>query len=225
MNTYKSICALMPLLFFSIFRVSGQSDTVVLTGKNQDFLNTRYKERMSLWYVGGKCRIHSQNGAIPVSTGIFTGFEYKIAPSHAFSLGGGYFWRYALSYYEYSHEYQKVFRVDIAYKWFFDLNHRMKKGLTGNNFSADYLFISPEFVFDYSTYRMAGYAWDFTKGTWSVKYKNDLKIETAWIAGGGFQRTFLNRLNVDVKVGILYRKSYIKKEEFFGEVTLGYIIK
>ena len=104
----------------------------------------------------------------------------------------------------------------------------MSKGLTGNNFSANYFYVSPNFLLRLNTRVSTNYSWDFTNGYWVVSSKKERIYETGLKLGYGFQRVIQNKMNFDINAGIQINgnSEWSHPEQlFFLQIRIGFIIK
>jgi hypothetical protein len=225
---YRGI--LLLALLVSFFRCFGQSDSTLIKEKKLDFVNDKFKERTSMFYLAGRAAIENMDYQFLATNGLYTAYEHKLHTVHAIGAGMGYFLGYQNADLYYNHGYVKLVRVDLSYKYYHNLKLRMSKGLTGNNFSANYIYVSPNCIFMNGTSRISGYTWDFTNGYWVIKTKKEVICEPRLKLGYGFQRTIRNKLNFDLNAGFqlgnnLYQYQYHPGQLLFGQVTVGFIIK
>jgi hypothetical protein len=151
-------------------------------------------------------------------------YEHKLSKMNGIGAGMGVFFKFD----EYRKLEDKVLQFDIRYKYFYNLHHRMSLGKTGNNFSADYILISPGITLTKTPYEISGYLWDFTQGYWVAHYKREVVMDPRLKIGYGIQRELRKRIVLDINAGIQAGKfSYTPHfyDLLFGQVTLGFIIK
>lgn len=220
---------LLLFLFCPLIRVSGQSDSI--KSEEPDFINDKFKEKTFMLYVAGKGSLVI-NWDMFANTGIYSMFEYKVAKMHAVGAGIGYFIQYYMpSSSDESPEYNGLnqgLELNFTYKFLYNLENRMSKGLTGNNFSANYFFLSPEFIYLIKPYSVSDVAWDFTKGAWAVNSEHANKFIPVLKMGYGIQRTY-KRLTFDINAGVQLGKYYsdlvYQKGFLYAQITAGYIFK
>ncbi len=100
-------------------------------------------------------------------------FDYKVAKMHAVGTGIGYFIQYYMPRSSESPEYNGLnqgIELNFTYKFLYNLENRMSKGLTGNNFSANYFFISPEFIYLIKPYSVSECGMGFYSGSVGCKF-------------------------------------------------------
>jgi len=205
-----------------------QTDTTL--AKESDFVNEKFQERTSMFYIAGKGSV-AKGQDIFANTGIYSMFDYKVAKIHAVGAGIGYFIQYYMPSSSESPEYNGLnqgLELNFTYKFLYNLENRMSKGLTGNNFSANYFFLSPEFIYLIKPYSVSNVAWDFTKGAWTVNSARENAFIPLLKMGYGIQRT-LKRLTFDINAGIQMGKNYEDLHNqtgfFYAQITAGYIFK
>jgi hypothetical protein len=210
-------------LFCSSVNCFSQTDTIETQEKEPDFVNDIFMERTSMFYVAGKGSILIDQDMF-ANTGIYAMFDYKVAKIHAVGTGIGYFIQYYMPRSSESPEYNGLnqgIELNFTYKFLYNLKNRMSRGLTGDNFSANYFFLSPEFIYLIKPYSVQNVTWDFTKGAWAINYKHE-NMFIPWIKMGyGIQRT-VKRLTFDLNAGILMGKY---EGFFYAQITAGYIFK
>jgi hypothetical protein len=215
------------LLFYPVLNCFGQNDTTEIIKKEPDFLNDKFKERISMLYIGGNTIIESMYSEFEPSSGIYAAYEHKLNKYHVVGAGMGYYLHYQdLRYYSYN-SFNPLLRFDVTYKFYHNLNSRMSKGLTGNNFSANYFYVSPNFLFKLNTRVSTNYSWDFTNGYWVGTTTKERIYEPGLKLGYGFQRVIGNKMNFDMNAGFqISSKSYQWDQlPFFVQIKLGFIIK
>jgi hypothetical protein len=223
MKEYLFQILILLVLLIPVSNCFSQTDTTGIGGAKPDFVNDIFMERTSMFYVAGKGSVLIDQD-IFANTGIYAMFDYKVAKIHAVGTGIGYFIQYYMPRSSESPEYNGLnqgIELNFTYKFLYNLKNRMSRGLTGDNFSANYFFISPEFIYLIKPYSVQSVAWDFTKGAWAINYKHE-NMFIPWIKMGyGIQRT-VKRLTFDLNGGILMGKS---EGFFYAQITAGYIFK
>ena len=226
-NTIK-IGIIIFLCVWPAVKSLGQEDTLKHNeGEDSYRINARYRDRtmaLSVNAIGGTMHNYQY--------GIGTAVEFKIRDYH--SLGGGINlwhsedWSDLMGYYFT----ETCLQVEMEYRYYHNLKNRMSKGRTGNNFSANYILVSPSFYLQYKRYILEDYYWDFTQGLWVLEYNKPLVIRPVIRIGYGIQRTFWRNLKFDINAGIQFQKgiSSFKPVELFQDlnyirISFGYIIK
>jgi hypothetical protein len=225
--TFRNLVLLV--LLNPVFNCFSQTDTTLTNEKEPEFVNDKFKERTSMFYFGGNTTLETRNYEFGASSGIYTGYEHKMNKNHVIGAGIGYFFYYQDVSYVDLNSFQYLLRLDLTYKFYHNLNSRMRKGLTGNNFSANYFYVSPNLSFTPDYRENTSYAWDFTNGYWVVTSRKERFCEPALKLGYGFQRVIRNKLNFDMNAGLQFNLEYhygfYPKELFFLQIRLGFIIK
>jgi hypothetical protein len=221
-------CRNVVLLFLlsPVFNCFSQTDTTL--AKEPDFVNEKFKERTSMFYIAGNATVETMNYSFAATNGIYTAFEHKFKMYHAIGAGAGYYIQYRDMNHYIDDGLDQLLRFNLSYKFFYNLNIRMSKGLTGNNFSANYLYISPNFTLIRNPYEYAGAAWDFTNGYWVITSKRETVCIPRLKVGFGFQRVIRNKINFDLNAGLQFgneTNQYEPEKLLFGEVKVGFIIK
>ncbi len=215
------------LLLVLCFQVKGQADTTYLMKKDSleyGFLNEKFKERKYMLYLAGRGSISNPNGVMVLDNGLYVGYERKMGKSQVFGGGAGFFLQDDggnLS------SPDKLLMLNLNHKWLYNLDYRMERGKTGNNMSANYFTLSPTVTIGHSVSYLSGYAWDFSRGEWAVKYKNKSAASLSLKIGYGLQRTIRDRIQFDIQAGFLIKRSpYATLGNFFYcQTTAGFIIK
>ncbi len=206
----------------------GQKDTLKLSSNDNGYsVNGKYRDRSMAIYLNGKGSIMNADHRM-IRYGLGSTFEYKLYNNH--SLGAGLSFLVADDWPIFSGYYVTDARLEfeIGYRYYHNLNNRMSKGLTGNNFSANYFLISPYFWLQYRPFWQEDYYWDFNKGIWLIKSTSEITIKPGVRIGYGLQRTFWRNFNFDINGGIQIRKwtgSPRKFEFLYLQFSIGYIIK
>ncbi|HLO58183.1 MAG TPA: hypothetical protein VK179_05545 [Bacteroidales bacterium] len=91
--------------------------------------------------------------------------------------------------------------LDLNYRYYLNLKNRMRTGLTGNNFNANYIVLAPYFLFFYKPYRSNSIQWDFEKGEWIIKTSRKIELQPYLKVGYGIQRSIWKDLYVDINSG------------------------
>jgi hypothetical protein len=211
-------------LAFSVINGFSQTDTTVAKVGEPDFVNGKFQQRTSMIYIAGKGSIAMGEDQF-ANTGIYSMFEYKVVNMHAVGAGIGYFIQYYMPSSSESPPYNGLnqgIELNFTYKFLYNLENRMSKGLTGNNFSANYFFISPEFIYLIKPYSVSNVAWDFTRGAWAVKSARENAFLPMIKMGYGIQRT-MKRLTFDINAGIQMGNNH--EGFFYAQITAGYIFK
>jgi hypothetical protein len=212
------------VLLSPVFNCFSQTDTTLTMAKEPDFVNDKFKERTSMFYIAGKGSIAMGEDQF-ANTGIYSMFEYKVVKMHAVGAGIGYFIQYYMPRSSESPPYNGLnqgIELSFTYKFLYNLENRMSRGLTGNNFSANYFFISPEFIYLIKPYSVSNVAWDFTRGAWAVNSAHENKFLPMLKMGYGMQRT-MKRLTFDINAGIQMGNHH--EGFFYAQITAGYISK
>jgi hypothetical protein len=218
------------LLLSPVFNCFSQTDTTLAKAKEPDFVNEKFKERTSMFYVAGKGSV-VKGFDIFANAGIYSMYDFKVAKMHAVGAGLGYFIQYYMPGTEESPEYNGLnqgIELSFTYKFLYNLENRMSKGLTGNNFSANYFFFSPEFIYLIKPYSVSDVAWDFTKGAWAINSEHENRFIPLFKMGYGIQRTFkclTFDINAGVQLGQYSNKSSYQNSFFYAQITAGYIFK
>jgi hypothetical protein len=221
---YRNIVLIV--LLVPVISCFGQTDSTLIKEKEQDFVNVKFKERASMFYIGGNTTIEGLNNYFGATNGIYTAYEHKFHKYHVIGAGMGYYFHY-FKYYFYD-GYDPLLCFDLSYKYFHNLNSRMRRGLTGNNFSANYFYVSPNFSFLNHTSSFSTYAWDFTNGYWVATSTKEILCRPALKLGYGFQRVIQDKMNIDINAGIQinkYTEWLYPQQLFFLQLKLGFIIK
>lgn len=222
------------LIFLSllspVINCFGQTDSTLVKEREPDFVNGKFQERTSMFYIAGKGSIVEGQDQF-ANTGVYCMFDYKVAKMHAVGAGIGYFIQYYMPSSSESPQYNGLnqgLELNFTYKFLYNLENRMSKGLTGNNFSANYFFLSPEFIYIIKPYSVWNVAWDYTKEEWTIKPTGENKFIPLLKLGYGVQRT-VKRLTFDINAGIQLGKYnntfYHQREFFYAQITAGYIFK
>jgi hypothetical protein len=69
-STFRDI--LLILLFCPLNQVSAQQDSTDVKGKEPDFVNYRFRERTSMFYIAGKTGLENIQGNFSSAWGIYT---------------------------------------------------------------------------------------------------------------------------------------------------------
>jgi hypothetical protein len=218
---------LIILLFIGYLPARGQTDTSKVAKQGSlDFmsLNEKFKERKSMFYFVGCAGISNPNGENIVDNGFVFGYEYKPWKKHLFGVGAGFFLQENRKFNVGS---DKLLRINLSYKWLYNLDNRMTNGKTGNNLSANYIALTPLFTFGYSAYENSGYAWDFTRGEWAILYTRKSISSGNLKIGYGIQRLIRDRMLIDIQAGIMVTKIPFPSayDYLYGQISAGFIIK
>jgi len=221
MNVFKFRFVIFLALLNPVLNCFSQTDST--RAGECDFVNEIFMERTSMFYIAGKGS-GVKGMDMFANTGIYSMFDYKVAKMHAVGAGIGYFIQYYMPSSSESPEYNGLnqgLELSFTYKFLYNLANRMSKGLTGNNFSANYFFLSPEFIYFIKPYAVSSAAWDFTKGAWAINSERKNVFIPVLKLGYGIQRT-VKRLTFDVNGGIQMGKNY---DGLYIQITAGYIFK
>jgi hypothetical protein len=216
-------------LSFPVINGFSQTDTTLAKEGEPDFVNDKFKERTSMFFVAGKGSVVKGMDMF-ANTGIYSMYDIKVAKMHAVGAGIGYFFQYYMPSSNDSPEYNGInqgIELNFTYKFLYNLENRMSRGLTGNNFSANYFFLSPEFIYLFKPYSVQTVTWDFTKGAWAVNSEHENRFIPLLKMGYGIQRTY-KRLTFDINAGFLvgkYEEQVYQKDFFYVQITAGYIFK
>jgi hypothetical protein len=215
-------------LFCPFIQVFGQEDSIKSKEKEPDFVNDKFRERTSMFYIAVKSGIENGQKGLTAYSGAYTGYEFKISKLNVIGAGLGLYYQYHNADFKNYEAYNLLTQINITYKYFYNLDRRMSKGLTGNNFSANYFLLSPNLSYTRSPYYITSYTWDFTKGSWLTKYERNVQLIPKLKIGYGFQRTLRNKWNFDINAGIQlqnYNSGNSLDDLLFGQFIIGYIIK
>ncbi len=205
----------------------GQTDTLKQT-ETAYKINGKYRDRNMAMYINGKGSIMNTDYELKARYGIGTAIEFKLHNNH--SLGAGLSllinddWPLFFGF----NKRNVNLEFDIGYRYYYNLRKRMSKGLTGNNFSANYLLVSPCFWLQYKPYILEDYYWDFDNGIWVMKYTSAIEINPGLRLGYGLQRTFWRNMNFDMNSGIQFRRwesLSSPADLIYIQFSLGYIFK
>lgn len=207
----------------------GQMDTLNQPSDETGYrIKGKYRDRTIAMYINSKGSIMDVGHSMAFRYGIGTAVEFKLHNNH--SLGAELSllinddWPLFRGY----NKTNANFEFDIGYRYYHNLRKRMSKGLTGNNFSANYLLVSPGFWLQYRPYSMEDYYWDFTKGIWVIKYTSAIEINPDLKFGYGLQRTFWRNMNFDINGGIQFRRwesLNSPADLIYIQFSFGYIFK
>ncbi|HJZ40924.1 MAG TPA: hypothetical protein VJ203_11195 [Bacteroidales bacterium] len=188
----------------------------------------KFSDRSKAWYVNASGSYSKPDYLQELSYRLGVSFEYKLGNSH--SLGAGLnvlmFDKEPL-FSPYPHRTFGV-KVNLEYRYYHNLKGRMSRGLTGNNFNADYFLFSPALSFGYEPYTLQGYQWDFNTGTWIVSYKSSFKAIPDLRLGYGIQRSIGKSFNYDINGGFqIQRMSNLKSplSLIYFQLGIRYIFK
>jgi hypothetical protein len=230
MRTFYFRNILLLALSFPVINGFSQIDTTLAKEGEPDFVNGKFQERTSMFYVAGKGSV-VKGFDIFANTGIYSMYDFKVAKMHAVGAGIGYFIQYYMPGTDESPPYNGLnqgIELSFTYKFLYNLENRMSRGLTGNNFSANYFFFSPEFIYLIKPYSVSDVAWDFSKGAWAVNSEHENRFIPLLKMGYGIQRT-LKRLTFDLNAGVQLgqysNKSTYQNGFFYAQITAGYIFK
>ncbi len=207
----------------------GQTDTTVSKEGEPDFVNEKFKERTSMFYIAGNTTLESIYYSFAPTIGINTAYEHKLNSCHAIGAGIGYFLHYQHFSFPPFNSFDNFLRIDLSYKYYHNLNSRMSRGLTGNNFSANYFYVAPTLSFLRRPNEYSNSAWDFTHGYWVItSKKSEIIYRPSLRIGYGFQRVIRDKMNFDMNGGIQINNSMYRYEienHFYFQIKLGFIIK
>ena len=183
---------LITLLFYTVI---GNCQTPVDTAEFK--YETKFSDRNKL------CLLNANGIFIITGNKILSDFglngitEYKLWKYHSLFAGIGLVQVYKQPIFAHYHEKTRNINLNISggYRYYYNLKDRMIKGLTGNNFNANYLQISPYLLLGYEPYELKSYDWDFNRGMWELKYKSSIKAQAGLNLGYGIQRSYWNKLN------------------------------
>lgn len=232
MNLYKNHSKLLLsccLLIFISFYLEGQENEKNNQSDTTDtynFIENNYRTRKSIFAVSLYTNSFEvtlwDNSIIDGKTGygIHASFEYKLAGQHSLGLGNQLF---------IDNKRTEHLKVYFAYKYYHNLKKRMQLGKTGDNFSANYIFIEPVFMLNRSPYQLDSYTWDFSKGEWKMNYKKSVSTFTSIWVGYGLHRNFTSNFYFDANAGVDFQDiERITSSNFhlffFTQLSIGYII-
>jgi len=205
-----------------------QTDTTRTKEKEPDFVNDKFKERTSMLYVAWKTGIENGQKGLTAYSGFYSAYEFKLSKLHLIGAGLGLYYQFHNIDFKNYQANNLLTQINITYKFFYNLDRRMSKGLTGNNFSANYFLVSPNLSYMRSPYSLTSYAWDFTKGSWEANYERNVTIIPKLKIGFGIQRTLRNKIIFDLCAGIHlqnFNSGNSLDDLLFGQFMIGYIIK
>ena len=221
---------LLVLLYPSI--CYGQIDSTVMQ-KETDFVNEKFRDRTTMFYIAGKAEVKNSY-EITGNTGIYVACEHKMLRLHVIGAGLGYFLQYQHLdreiYYDlkYSDGLSQGIQLSLSYKYLTSLDRRMSKGLTGNNFSSNYIMISPAIAYLYGSYYTSAVSWDFTKNKWAIKSERRVSFMPTLKLGYGIQRMIRTNMLIDINAGIQiskYRDLDDPTQLLYIQIKAGYIFK
>ena len=225
------------LVFLTLFCPSincfSQADTTGIQEKETEFVNEKFRDRTTMFYIAGKAEIKNSY-EIAGNTGIYVACEHKILRLHVIGAGLGYFLQSQdldrETYYEpkYSDGLSQGIQLSLSYKYLTSLDRRMSKGLTGNNFSSNYFMISPAIVYLMGSYSASAVSWDFTRNKWAVKYERKVVFMPTLKLGYGIQRMIRTNMLIDINAGIQigeHRDLDDPTHLLYVQIKAGYIFK
>jgi hypothetical protein len=207
MRTFYFRNILLLALNLSAFSGFSQTDTTGIPEKETEFVNEKFRERTTMFYIAGKAEVKNSY-EITGNSGIYVACEHKILRLHVIGAGLGYFLQYQLldrdTYYDlkYSDGLSQGIQLSISYKYLTSLDRRMSNGLTGNNFSSNYFMISPSIAYLFGSYYTSAVSWDFTKNKWAVKSERKVSFVPTLKIGYGIQRMIRTNMLIDINAGI-----------------------
>jgi hypothetical protein len=217
------------VMFFVFSCLKGQDDGVTIPSDTTDqysFIDNKFKSRKSALtaalYANSTNVTLWHNNIIDGNTGfgLHASYEYKIIKKHSLKIGTQLFITNK------KHEYARFY---CNYRFYHNLNQRMQRGKTGDNFSANYFFVEPAYFVERTPYRLIDYEWDFDKGEWKFNYKKSVStFSRIWI-GYGLQRNFVSKFYFDLNAGFDFQEiGNINTPYFqlylFTQLSIGYII-
>ena len=228
MRTEIKILITIFICVFQFIQASGQEDTLKIPSNNNVFsIDGKYRDRKYAIYLDGKGRIMNADRGM-IIYGFGPGIEYKLFNNHSICADLNFMIADDLSHLKGYYVTRARIEFETGYRYYHNLRKRMSKGLTGNNFSANYLILSPYFWLQYQPYFMERYYWDFENGTWALVYTSSIKMNPGIRLGYGLQRNFWKNVNFDINGGIQFQRvTYSPKltELFFCQFSIGIIIK
>jgi hypothetical protein len=233
MRTFYFRNILLLALNLPAFNGFSQTDTTGIQGKETEFVNEKFRERTTMFYIAGKAEVINSY-EITGNSGIYIACEHKIQRLHVIGAGLGYFLQYQHldrdKYYDlkYSDGLSQGIQLSISYKYLTSLDRRMSKGLTGNNFSSNYFMISPAVAYLNGSYSTSDVSWDFTKNKWAVKSERKVSFMPTLKLGYGIQRMIRTNMLIDINAGIQigkYRDLDDPMQLLYFQIKAGYIFK
>jgi hypothetical protein len=207
----------------------GQIDTLNQSKDETGYrIKGKYRDRTMAMYINGKGSIMDVGHGMAFRYGIGTATEFKLYNNHSLGAGLGLFYTMDRPLFSDYDKRNVNLEFEIGYRYYHNLRNRMSKGLTGNNFSANYFLFSPYFSLQYRPYRMKGYSWDFNKGIWVIQYTSAIEFNPGLRLGYGLQRTFWRNMNFDINGGIQFRRwTFLRSpaDLIYIQFSLGYIFK
>lgn len=223
----KMILRLIIILLMGLctsIQTLGQTDTLKQFKEKSAFqVDEKFRDRTLSWTINAK-GVMRYDIPFYFNYGIGTRVEYKLSNNHSLEAGFGLFLNSDTYYYSSN----ASIEFDLGYRYYHNLRRRMSKGLTGNNFSANYILISPYFGLRNKPYSMQNYHWDFDQGTWAVNYSSGIGINPGIRLGYGLQRSFWGKMNFDINGGIqFWGPEYYASpaDRLYLQFSIGYIIK
>lgn len=226
-NTVKTGIIIL-LCVWPVIQSFGQTDTLKHTKETGYRVNVKYRDRSMALSINSKGRIMNTDYEMNIRYGIGTTIEFKLFNNHSLGAGLSLLITDDWPMFDGFNKRDANLEFDIGYRYYYNLRNRMSKGLTGNNFSANYLIVSPCFWLQYIPYSMKDYYWDFNKGIWIIKSTCAIEFNPGLRLGYGLQRTFWRNMNFDINGGIQFRKWTSLRSPadlIYIQFSLGYIIK
>jgi hypothetical protein len=191
----------------------GQEDSLLHTDDGSGYrVAGKFSDRTKAWYMDASARYTKPDYLKELTYRLGVSLEYKLWNNH--SLGAGLNLQMIDREPLFSSSPHRTFGVEVKldYRYYHNLKNRMSKGLTGNNFNANYILVSPAVSFGYEPYTLEGYQWDFNTGSWIVSYKSSFMAMPDLRLGYGMQRSIWKNLNYDINGGFqIQRRSQIDK--------------
>jgi hypothetical protein len=187
----------------------------------------KYIDRKYSWYFNTAGLLTSRRDNPIYGFGIGTTAEFKFWDSHSLSPGLNFYYMRTNWLVAQGSHYMRL-SLDLSYRYYYNLKSRMSKGLTGNNFCANYILVKPFFLFNYEPYETESYWWDFDKGEWVIKSVKKFKVEPVLYLGYGLQRNLGNRFTIDVNGGLMFSNSMDFSNplsSFYLQLNLRYLLK
>jgi hypothetical protein len=208
MKAFNFRNVLLLALIVPAFNCFCQTDTTGIQEKETEFVNEKFRDRTTMFYIAGKAEVKNSY-YITGNSGIYVACEHKVLSLHVIGAGLGYFLQSQhpdrdTYYYEPKHSdwYSQGIQLSLSYKYLTSLDRRMSKGLTGNNFSSNYIMISPAIAYLYGTYTTSDVSWDFTKSKWAIKSERKASFVPTLKIGYGIQRMIRTNMLIDINAGI-----------------------
>jgi hypothetical protein len=233
MIAYTFRILVLLVLLSPVFNCFSQIDTTLAKAKEPDFVNEKFRERTTMFYIAGKAEVKNSY-EITGNSGIYVACEHKIQRLHVIGAGLGYFLQYQHldrdTYYDlkYSDGLSQGIQLSFSYKYLTSLDRRMSNGLTGNNFSSNYIMISPSIAYLFGSYYTSDVSWDFTKNKWAVKSERRVSFMPTLKLGYGIQRMIRTNMLIDINAGVQigkYRDLDDPTQLLYIQIKAGYIFK